>query len=50
MYFTGNKEHNIVMRQRAIQRGLRLNEYGLFKSKEETRDQLLVTCADEADF
>ena len=33
-YFTGSKEHNIVMRQRAIQRGLRLNEYGLFKSKE----------------
>ena len=31
-YFTGSKEHNIVMRQRAIQRGLRLNEYGLFKS------------------
>ncbi len=32
MYFTGSKEHNIVMRQRAIQRGLRLNEYGLFRS------------------
>ena len=48
-YFTGSKEHNIVMRQRAIQRGLRLNEYGLFKSKEETRDpKLLVPCADEA--
>ena len=48
MYFTGNKEHNIVMRQRAIARGLRLNEYGLFKSKEETRDPaLLVPCASE---
>jgi DNA polymerase (family 10) len=47
-YFTGSKEHNIVMRQRAIQRGLRLNEYGLFKSKEETRDvKLLVTCQTE---
>ena len=34
LYFTGNKEHNIVMRQRAIDRGLRLNEYGLFRSKE----------------
>ena len=42
-YFTGNKEHNIVMRQRAIDRGLRLNEYGLFKSKEETRDPRLLT-------
>jgi DNA polymerase (family 10) len=50
MYFTGSKEHNIVMRQRAIARGLRLNEYGLFRSKEETRDpKLLVPCADEAE-
>ena len=49
-YFTGSKEHNIVMRQRAIARGLRLNEYGLFKSKEETRDpKLLVPCKDEED-
>jgi DNA polymerase (family 10) len=49
-YFTGSKEHNIVMRQRAIARGLRLNEYGLFKSTEETRDpKLLVPCRDEAE-
>ena len=49
-YFTGSKEHNIVMRQRAIARGLRLNEYGLFKSKEETRDpNLLVPCKTEDD-
>ena len=48
LYFTGNKEHNIVMRQRAIDRGLRLNEYGLFRSKEETRDpKLLVRCQTE---
>ncbi|HEU6447877.1 MAG TPA: DNA polymerase/3'-5' exonuclease PolX [Verrucomicrobiae bacterium] len=47
-YFTGSKEHNIVMRQRAIARGLRLNEYGLFKSKEETRDpKLLIACKTE---
>jgi len=49
-YFTGSKEHNIVMRQRAIARGLRLNEYGLFRSKEETRDpKLRVACQDEAE-
>jgi DNA polymerase (family 10) len=48
MYFTGSKEHNIVMRQRAIERGLRLNEYGLFRSKIETRDpKLLVPCKTE---
>lgn len=28
-YFTGSKEHNIRMRQRAIDRGLKLSEYGL---------------------
>jgi DNA polymerase (family 10) len=48
LYFTGSKEHNIVMRQRAIQRGLRLNEYGLFQSSVETRDpKLLVPCRTE---
>jgi len=48
MYFTGGKEHNIVMRQRAIERGLRLNEYGLFRSKTETRDpKLLESCKTE---
>jgi DNA polymerase (family 10) len=47
-YFTGSKEHNIAMRQRAIQRGLRLNEYGLFRSAEETRDPALrVDCHTE---
>ena len=48
LYFTGSKEHNIIMRQRAIDRGLRLNEYGLFHSKVETRDpKLLVKCRTE---
>jgi DNA polymerase (family 10) len=49
-YFTGSKEHNIVMRQRAIARGLRLNEYGLFRGSEETRDPALrVACREERD-
>ena len=30
MYFTGSKEHNVTMRQRARERGMTLNEYGLF--------------------
>lgn len=33
-YFTGSKEHNVVMRQRALDRGLSLNEYG-FKPAQE---------------
>ncbi|MGD8748866.1 MAG: DNA polymerase/3'-5' exonuclease PolX [Balneolaceae bacterium] len=35
MYFTGSKEHNVVLRQRARERGLSLNEYGLFKLDED---------------
>jgi DNA polymerase (family X) len=31
MYFTGSKEHNVGMRQRARARKMSLNEYGLFK-------------------
>jgi DNA polymerase (family 10) len=31
-YFTGSKAHNIELRDRAIQRGLKLNEYGLYNA------------------
>jgi DNA polymerase (family 10) len=30
-YFTGSKAHNIALRDRAIQHGYKLNEYGLFR-------------------
>jgi DNA polymerase (family X) len=30
-YFTGSKAHNIALRDRAIQRGFKLNEYGLYR-------------------
>lgn len=30
LYFTGSKQHNVVLRERAVKRKLRLNEYGLF--------------------
>ena len=30
-YFTGSKAHNIALRDRAIQRGMKLNEYGLYR-------------------
>ena len=44
-YFTGSKEHNTVMRGRAKERGLKLNEYGLSRVDTEER----VVCADEAE-
>ncbi|HUG18310.1 MAG TPA: nucleotidyltransferase domain-containing protein, partial [Planctomycetaceae bacterium] len=34
LYFTGSKDHNIVMRRRAQDRDLKLNEYGLFRGDE----------------
>ncbi len=33
LYFTGSKEHNIRLRELAIKKGLKLNEYGLFQGK-----------------
>jgi DNA polymerase (family X) len=41
-HFTGSKDHNIVMRRRAKERDMKLNEYGLF------RGSSCVPCADEA--
>jgi DNA polymerase (family 10) len=36
-YFTGSKEHNIRLREIAIKKGLKLNEYGLFREKDNKR-------------
>ncbi len=33
LYFTGSKEHNIILRNLSIERGWKLNEYGLFDVK-----------------
>ena len=51
MYFTGSKEHNVVMRQRARERGMSLNEYGLFKlsDKGETNFDQPVSYSSEED-
>jgi DNA polymerase (family 10) len=34
LYFTGSKAHNIALRRIAQEKGLKLNEYGLFRDKE----------------
>jgi len=34
-YFTGSKEHNVKMRSKAIKKGFKLNEYGLFDKETE---------------
>ncbi|MCV2369917.1 DNA polymerase/3'-5' exonuclease PolX [Roseateles oligotrophus] len=35
LYFTGSKAHNIGLRSMAQQRGLKINEYGVYKSADE---------------
>ena len=36
-YFTGSKEHNIRLREMAVKKGLKINEYGVFKGVAEKR-------------
>ena len=36
-YFTGSKAHNVALRDRAKRQGYKLNEYGLFRIKDDTR-------------
>ena len=35
-YFTGSKEHNVVLRGRAKSRGLKINEYAVFRNEKRT--------------
>lgn len=42
LYFTGSKAHNIALRRMAQQRGLKINEYGVFRGEQR------VAGADEA--
>ena len=36
-YFTGSKEHNVALRQRAVRMGYKLSEYGLFRMTDDSR-------------
>ncbi|RMF62098.1 MAG: DNA polymerase/3'-5' exonuclease PolX [Calditrichaeota bacterium] len=42
-HLTGSKEHNVALRQHALQLGLKISEYGLFKGEE------MLPCNDEAE-
>jgi DNA polymerase (family 10) len=51
-HFTGSKEHNVAMRQRAISQGKKLSEWGLFEigvgKKTDSEDEgKLIPCRDE---
>jgi DNA polymerase (family 10) len=45
LYFTGSKNFNIKLRQMAIKRGLKINEYGVFK-----KDRLVAGASEEEIF
>jgi len=36
-YFTGNKAHNIRLREMAVKAGLKINEYGIFREKDDKK-------------
>jgi DNA polymerase (family 10) len=39
-YFTGSKEHNVILRGRAKDKGLKINEYGVFRVKGEKETKI----------
>jgi DNA polymerase (family 10) len=44
-HFSGSKDHNHALRSRAHARGIKINEYGIFRS-----DDTLIPCTDEHEF
>ncbi|HEV2037754.1 MAG TPA: helix-hairpin-helix domain-containing protein, partial [Candidatus Eremiobacteraceae bacterium] len=42
-HFTGNKEHNVLLREFAQRKGLKVSEYGI-----EDKDGKVITCPDES--
>lgn len=48
-YFTGSRAHNIALRLRAKERGLKINEYGVFKEKKRIAGQTEESVLDAID-
>jgi len=47
LYFTGSKQHNIVLRNMALDRGWKINEYGVWTTDEEAEEQEQIAGEDE---
>ena len=39
-YFTGSKEHNVEVRKIAVDKGLRINEYGVFRGEDDDEERI----------
>jgi DNA polymerase (family X) len=48
-YFTGNKDHNVRLRERAKAEGLKVNEYGVFRVDDEGNEGERIAGATEAE-
>ncbi len=46
-YFTGSKEHNVVLRGRARQRGLKISEWGVFRAGDGEPDERIAGATEE---
>jgi DNA polymerase (family 10) len=49
VYFTGSKEHNVKLRRRAVEQGLRISEYGVFRVEEEGKEGECIGGREEED-
>jgi DNA polymerase (family 10) len=46
-YFTGSKEHNIAVRKILAKKGLKLNEYGVFKGEDDEEERIAGASEEE---
>jgi DNA polymerase (family X) len=42
VYFTGSKEHNVKLRRRAVEKGLRISEYGVFHERADGESECIA--------
>lgn len=47
LYFTGSKDHNVVLRSLALKRGYTLNEYGLYEFKRAVKGKMVAGRTEE---
>ncbi len=43
LYFTGSKEHNVHLRQMALEKGMTINEYGIHKGSAKEKGKLVAS-------
>jgi DNA polymerase (family 10) len=49
VYFTGSKEHNVKLRRRGVERGLKISEYGVFRVEADEVEGACIAGREEAE-